>query len=163
MSHYFNFNFKLSFLLLLFLSLNVTKVIECSSTDPMDAIPFLNLPRDHFRSSWGSFWGRDHFRSSWGSFRVQLGGIISGLGIILGLGIISGPVWDHFRAGDHFRACTDMHLLHRTLFLFSNQDFDYSRRGNPNRSCFEACVAALDEAKHCKFRCQTNVLLASRH
>ena len=100
MSRYFNFNFKLSFLLLLFLSLNVTKVIECSSTDPMDAIPFLNLPRDHFRSSWGSFWGRDHFRSSWGSFRVQLGGIISGLGIISGpvwgiisgLGIISGPV-----------------------------------------------------------------------
>ena len=46
--------------------------------DPMDAIPFLNLPRDPFGSSWGSFRDRDHFRSS--------------LGIISDLGIISGPV-----------------------------------------------------------------------
>ena len=27
----------------------------------MDAIPFLNLPRDHFWCSWGSFRGREHF------------------------------------------------------------------------------------------------------
>ena len=46
----------------------------------MDGIPFLNLPLDHFGSSWGSFRGQDHFRS----------GIISGLGIISGPGSFQG-------------------------------------------------------------------------
>lgn len=28
--------------------------------------------------------------------------------------------------------------------------YDYSRGGNPTRECLERCIAAMDDAKHCK-------------
>ena len=48
-------------------------------------------------------------------------------------------------------SCRHMQIMSALYNVSSNQGFDYSRCGNPSRSCFEACMAALDGAKHCKF------------
>ena len=54
----------------------------------MDAIPFLNLPRDHFESSWGSLRGLYKFRSTAStdskSF-AQMDGLSIGVGFHLAL------------------------------------------------------------------------------